>query len=154
MCVRFVLRTASLLFPHIQAAAAAARQAAQAAARQQLQQQAQTAAVSYMAAWRISRAWLAYRSGPVHAAKLSAAVILQAAVRGAAARRALQHMRARQQLLTVLESAVRSGQHEAVQQAAAAAADAGKRVGCRVYGAVVSEQSVFGSALCSEQMHA
>lgn len=70
----------------MQAVAAAARQAARVAARQQLQQQAEAAAVSYMAAWRIARAWQAYRRGPAHARKLSAVVALQAAVRGAAAR--------------------------------------------------------------------
>jgi hypothetical protein len=109
----------------MQAVSAAARQAAQAAARQQLQQQAEAAAVSYMAAWRIARAWQSYRSSPAHAQKLTAAAVLQAAVRGAAARKLLQQMQTRQRVLALLEAAVASGQWEALTQAAEEAAAAG-----------------------------
>jgi hypothetical protein len=109
----------------MQAVAAAVRQAAQAAARQQLQQLAEAAAVSYMAAWRIARAWQSYRSSPAHAQRLTAAEVLQAAVRGAAARKLLQQMQTRQRVLSMLETAVASGQLEALTQAAEEAAAVG-----------------------------
>jgi hypothetical protein len=113
----------------VQAAAAAARQAAQAAARQQLKQQAEAAAVSYMAAWRIARAWQNYRRSPAHAEKLAAVVALQAAVRGAAARQLLQQKRRRHGLLNALHAAESSGQLDALQQAAAEASLAGGLAG-------------------------
>lgn len=115
----------------VQAAAAAARQAVQAAARQQLKQQAEAAAVSYMSAWRIARAWQTYRHSPAHAAKLVAVVTLQAAVRGAAARQLLQQMRRRHRVLTALHAAESSGQLDALQLAAAEASSAGRSTGRR-----------------------
>lgn len=109
----------------MQAVAAATRKAAQAAARQQLQQQAEAAAVSYMAAWRIARAWQSYRSSPAHAQRLTASVVLQAAIRGAAARKLLQQMQTHQRVLSMLETAVASGQLEALTEAAEEATAAG-----------------------------
>lgn len=109
----------------LQTAAASARQAAQAAVRQQLQQQAAAAAVSYMAALRIARAWQAYRSSPAHAVKLAAAVALQSAARGASARRMLQELRQRRQLLSQLHAAEASGRLDSLEHGAAKAAAAG-----------------------------
>jgi hypothetical protein len=91
----------------------------------QLQQQAEAAAMSYMAAWRIARAWQSYRSSPAHADKLTAAVVLQAAVRGVAARKLLQQMQMRQGMLSKLEAVVASGQLRALTQAAEQASAAG-----------------------------
>jgi len=118
------LSAAPLLTP-LQAAAAAAREAAQAAARQQLQQQAEAAARSYMAAWRIARAWQAYRRSASHANKVAAVVVLQTAVRGVAARRLAGQLKRHRELLLALRDAERSGSYHAVQSAASAAAEAG-----------------------------
>lgn len=112
-------------WPTLQAAAAEAREAAQAAVRQQLQQQAEEAARSYMAAWRIARAWQAYRCSAAYTNKVAAVVVLQAAVRGVAARRLAGQLRRHRELLLALRDAERSGSYHAVQSAASAAAVAG-----------------------------
>lgn len=110
----------------MQVAAAAARHEAQEAARKQLQQQAQAAAQSYMAAWRIARAWRVYRHSPAHGEKHAAAVTLQAAIRGANARQALKQLQVRHRLLLALDAAERSAQQAALELAASAAAEAGE----------------------------
>lgn len=124
MSVRASATPMLLRYP-LQAAAASVRQAAQAAARQQLQQQAAAAAVSYMAAWRIARAWQAYRSSPAHAEKLSAVLTLQSAIRGALARQQLQQLRQQHMLLLELHAAEASGQLDALEHAAYKTAAAG-----------------------------
>jgi hypothetical protein len=97
-----------------------------------------------MAAWRIARAWQAYKRSPARTAKLQAAECLQAACRGVAARRLAQQLRLQQQLLVELQQALQQGQQAAVQQAAERARAAGALVSvwlidCTVYLASVHQ---------------
>lgn len=60
--------------------------------------------------------------------KIGAATVLQAAIRGAAARKLLCKMRHTHELLSALEAAVLTGQLDLVDQAGQAAAAAGQLV--------------------------
>jgi hypothetical protein len=78
-----------------------------------------------MAAWRIARACQAYKCSPARAAKVEAALCLQAVLKGAAARKLVQQLKVQQQLLAELQQALQRGQQDVVQQAADQARQAG-----------------------------
>lgn len=78
-----------------------------------------------IAASRILRHWHRYQASDARAARRAAATRIQAAARGAAARRAFRTLSRQRDVLRALEAAARAGQLAAVQQAAAQARELG-----------------------------
>ena len=96
------------------------------ALREQLDQQRVAAAKRHMAAWHIARAWRAYQHSAARAARHAQVIALQAAIRGAAARRAAGQLKQRRQILAELQEALRKGQSAVVSSAQQQAFDAGR----------------------------
>ncbi|GFR43183.1 hypothetical protein Agub_g4233 [Astrephomene gubernaculifera] len=108
------------------ARAAAAREAAREAAMEALRQETLAMARPHIAALRIAHAWRRYRYGPVRAARVAAAVRIQASWRGFVDRRHAARLRQQRDMMRKLEELASKGLLEELRAAAERAKDIGQ----------------------------